>query len=288
MTDRKDIVMVIENHRGQEVNSLLTFDDFIEKHMIPYADSYREVAEMTAAMFKAQRDKTKSWQDWYHAANESFYARLCGSEQELNYFLCGTFNDDRSFKFDAKRSSEGCLEALKVRGMTTDGKYTAGQYHYEELAVVPKTGAVLHNFNGNDYKLLEKFTDHNLLLMDVASGQFLVGVDTRSYCRTPKYAESDAAGDIGIEWGHGIYLSNVPSAIDFARLKREYEKPYQMKGKEFEIEIREILSRVENIKADTLGGAIDKAMEMYEHSEVVLDADDHKGVDYIPVKRNER
>lgn len=61
-----------------------------------------------------------------------------------------------------------------------------------------------------------------------------------------------------------------------------------MKGKEFEIEIREILSRVENIKADTLGGAIDKAMEMYEHSEVVLDADDHKGVDYIPVKRNER
>ena len=78
------------------------------------------------------------------------------------------------------------------------------------------------------------------------------------------------------------------SVIDFARLKREYSKPYQIEGREFDIEIREILSRVENIKADTLGDAIDKAMEMYERSEVVLNADDYKGVDYIPVKHTQR
>lgn len=51
----------------------------------------------------------------------------------------------------------------------------------------------------------------------------------------------------------------------------------------YQIEICEILSRVENIQAETLGDAIDKAMEMYEKSEVILDADDYKGVDYIPL-----
>ena len=33
---------------------------------------------------------------------------------------------------------------------------------------------------------------------------------------------------------------------------------------------------------------LNKAMEMYERSEVVLNADDYKGVDYIPVKHTQR
>lgn len=192
----KDIVMVIENYRGQEVNSLLTFDDFIEKHVVPYVDSYREAAEMTAALFRVQRDRTEGFQDWYHAANESFYARLCGSRQELDDFLSGMFNDDREFRFDEQGSSKACLEALQVHGMTGDGRHTEGQHHPEET--------------------------------------------------------------------------------------------YPVEEKLFDIEIREILSRVENIRADTLGDAIDKAMEMYERSEVVLNADDYQGVDYIPVNKKER
>jgi len=53
---------------------------------------------------------------------------------------------------------------------------------------------------------------------------------------------------------------------------------------EFQIEIREILSRVETIQADTLGEAIDKAMELYAKQQVVLDYSDFKGVDYIPIR----
>lgn len=55
---------------------------------------------------------------------------------------------------------------------------------------------------------------------------------------------------------------------------------------EYQIEIREILSRVENIKADSLAEAIDIAMEMYEREEVVLDDKDYKGVDYIPLPKS--
>ena len=40
----------------------------------------------------------------------------------------------------------------------------------------------------------------------------------------------------------------------------------------FEIQIREELARVEKIEADSLGEAIDKAMDLYYSEQVVLDA----------------
>ena len=284
----EDMVMVIENRKGQETNSLLTFDDFIKQHIVPFANDKLEAVFMARELMDIRSKKIDSWADWYHSANQSFYARICANSQEISYFLCGTFNDDKNFRFDEDISSKECLEELRSRGMTTDGKHTVGQYSYQELERNLAVGEILHNFNGCDYKLLERFSKHNLLLMDISSGQFLVGIDTRLYLRQPKFAPEKQEGETGIEWGHGLYLSNMPSVIDFARLKREYSKPYQIEGREFDIEIREILSRVENIKADTLGDAIDKAMEMYERSEVVLNADDYKGVDYIPVKHTQR
>ena len=59
------------------------------------------------------------------------------------------------------------------------------------------------------------------------------------------------------------------------------------KLKEFEIEIKEELSRVEKIKAETLSEAIDIVMEKYYKSDIVLDAEDYKGVDFIPYRENE-
>ena len=55
---------------------------------------------------------------------------------------------------------------------------------------------------------------------------------------------------------------------------------------EFQIEIKEILSRVETIPAATLGEAIDKAMELYDKEQIVLDYSDYKGVDYIPIEND--
>lgn len=88
--------------------------------------------------------------------------------------------------------------------------------------------------------------------------------------------------------GHGHYLTARLSDIDFAALRAEYCEPYQQKGTSFPIEIREVLSRVENIEAETLGDAIDKAMEFYKKSEVVLDAEDFKDVSYLSAKAESR
>jgi len=136
---------------------------------------------------------------------------------------------------------------------------------------------------------MECYSRNNLLMMNMAAGTFLVAVGVSCYDRYPhagKYTEENA--ETGIEWGHGHYLSGKLSDIDFAALRAEYCEPYEQKGTSFPIEIREVLSRVENIEAETLGDAIDKAMEMYKKSEVVLDADDFRDVSYFPAKAESR
>lgn len=52
--------------------------------------------------------------------------------------------------------------------------------------------------------------------------------------------------------------------------------------KEYEVEIQEVLSRIQKIEADSMGEAIDKAMELYYGQEIILDSGDMKGVDFLP------
>lgn len=58
--------------------------------------------------------------------------------------------------------------------------------------------------------------------------------------------------------------------------------------KQFEIEIRETLSRTLNVMADSEAQAICKTKEAYFNSSIVLDADDFSGVAFyvVNVKRN--
>ena len=48
----------------------------------------------------------------------------------------------------------------------------------------------------------------------------------------------------------------------------------------YEIEIKEELSRVEKVEADSLDEAISKAIDLYYGQKVILDAEDMKGVDF--------
>lgn len=57
-------------------------------------------------------------------------------------------------------------------------------------------------------------------------------------------------------------------------------------AKEYEVEIKETLSRIEKVKAENLGEAIDIAMEKYYAEEIILDAEDMKGVDFTPFERD--
>lgn len=53
-------------------------------------------------------------------------------------------------------------------------------------------------------------------------------------------------------------------------------------AQEFEVEIQEVLSRVEKIEAESLGEAIDKAMDLYYGQQIILEAEDIKGVEFLP------
>lgn len=52
--------------------------------------------------------------------------------------------------------------------------------------------------------------------------------------------------------------------------------------KEFQIEIKEELSRVVTVNADTVENAMNKAMELYYGQKIILDAEDMKGVEFQP------
>ena len=271
------------------------------------------------------------------------------------------------------------------------------KYHYEKQVMTCKVGDILHNNNGSDYRVLEKYSDTNILFQNIETGAFSVGVGVGFFRKLPKPTEKeiteakkiisdfcrheftveeefkdlpivvlgtaeDTIGDsdekciiqvkadlenfkiitevdgnavgveqyrsmedfieyaleclsydslislsddelavargekklepdmteVCIEWGHGIHLSNIPSEIDFAELKREYGREPEPNAKgEFDIEIREVLSRTESVKAGFLGEAINELMDKYKRGEIVLDAEDFKGVDYIPVQKKE-
>lgn len=57
--------------------------------------------------------------------------------------------------------------------------------------------------------------------------------------------------------------------------------------KEYEIEIQEVLSRIQKVEAESIGEAIDKAMALYYGQEIILDAEDMKGVDFTPIANKE-
>ena len=52
---------------------------------------------------------------------------------------------------------------------------------------------------------------------------------------------------------------------------------------EFDVEIKEVLSRVQKVKAESLDDAINKAMDMYYAEQIVLGAEDMKGADFAPI-----
>ncbi|MBQ2886266.1 MAG: DpnD/PcfM family protein [Alphaproteobacteria bacterium] len=52
--------------------------------------------------------------------------------------------------------------------------------------------------------------------------------------------------------------------------------------RDYEVEVKEVLSRIETIHAETFEDAIDKVMDKYHAQEIVLDAEDFVGVDFLP------
>ena len=58
------------------------------------------------------------------------------------------------------------------------------------------------------------------------------------------------------------------------------------KRKDFDIEIREELSRTVTVKAETLGDAINQVMDQYKRGEIVLDAEDFVDISMVNIPDN--
>lgn len=155
---------------------------------------------------------TGSYADW---AKTLIY--LC----EMTFTIAMTVG---SVKGAQSLTSKECLDVLYRLGISTDRSMAIAKWpHYEKLESDLMQGEIYHNFNGSDYRLMEKYSGRNMLFMDVNSGQFVVGIGVEYFCRYPQGEDRNSdLCETGIEWGHGLYLGNTPSTINFALLRREH------------------------------------------------------------------
>ena len=114
-----DMILVTENRKGSETNSLMDLLDFIDFAVKESWLSLKELAEDMATLGITCGGKEK-WMESCFAENTTLFARYCADEKQLEAFLRGSYNTDKEWKFDEQRCSENCLDCLKGLGISTD------------------------------------------------------------------------------------------------------------------------------------------------------------------------
>ena len=222
-----DLILAVENVKGKEYIYLLTKDALEQKAMsMPDTFDRRACIDFFSEL---QRSKSATdymehgvWADIYFAANHTLSVSYCHEKMELIGFLEGNYNNEGNWEFSREDCSSECLLYLDAMKITTDGQQIGHpSYSYHGIEHQFSQGEILHNFNGRDYKVLEVLSPKNLLLIDVDSGQFAVGIGTGFYERSLAYG-SEVDAERGIEWSHGIYVGNTPSYVDFRIVRRKY------------------------------------------------------------------
>lgn len=218
-----EIILVSENWKGKETNFLMTIADYTKYVDLDAFDSRKDAADSMIELGRTLGNEN-AWSQLYFAGNKSASARFCVDDRQLMKFLKGFYNStDQEACFDEERCSGECIDKLAELGMDTKGRVSIGSLSYKKLDTVFKQGQVLRNFNGRDYRVMEKLSEKNLLLMDVVTGSFVVAQGTDLFARHPSgAAPTEENSLIGIEWGNGLYLSSTPSAIDFHHIRQAY------------------------------------------------------------------
>lgn len=237
----EEMVMVIYNQKGIEKNFLCSFENFVKQHVANACDNFWEVAEIVSELNHASAENN-SFCEMYFASSKTMYARFCGSLNELRLFIAGKLNDGMTNVFEEDFCDKECLDVLRRLGISTDRSMAVAKWpHYEKLESDLVQGEVYHNFNGSDYRLMERYSDRNMLFMDVNSGQFVVGVGVDYFVRYPQGEDRySSLCETGIEWGSGVYLGNTPSTINFSMLRREYGKDKEISSiEDYRVSLKE-------------------------------------------------
>jgi len=219
-----EIVLVSENWKGTETNFLTDLRGFMEMVIKACDDSAVDMADAVEQLY-GTRTGSSGWSDLYFTGNKSVHAAFCTGEAQLRGFLMGYLNDGE-WSFDVERCAKDCLEVLHIYNMKTDGRPEFPYFQYEDVEHSFHAGEILHNLNGNDYRVLTVLSPQNLLLMSLTDSQIIVGRGVHLYERYPqgKRPEGDSIVT-GIEWDHGVYFGTDITKIDFDILKQEYGEP---------------------------------------------------------------
>lgn len=220
--DLRDIVLVIENDKGTEINMLMTLDDY--KKFIAI-DEMSELADQMLCLGRTLGEE-ESFTEYYRAANVMISARFCKDDIQLGRFLQGVYNDSKEFRFDKERSSPECIAKMRELAMTDKGWVDDFILHYEKNDRSFERGQTFHNFNDHDYMVLEALSPRNLVVMDMKSGSLTIALGATEYKRYPKEEKPTKDNTtIGVSWEHGIYLGSTLSSTNFKAYKREYGTP---------------------------------------------------------------
>lgn len=104
-----EIVLVTENWKGTEKNSLMTVEDYLKYLDLDKFDSRKDVAEAMLELGKTLGDE-KEWSEHYFVANVTVFARFCTDDGQLAKFLGGFYNStDQQVLFDKSMCSGECL-----------------------------------------------------------------------------------------------------------------------------------------------------------------------------------
>ena len=163
----EDMVMVINNQKGIEKNFLCSFESFVKQYVTNACDNFFEVAEVISELNHAS-EKDNSFCEIYYAPNKTMYARFCGSLNELRMFVAGKLNDGMTNVFEEDFCDKECLDVLYRLGISTDRSMAIAKWpHYEKLESDLMQGEIYHNFNGFDYRLMEKYSGRNIVVLQI-------------------------------------------------------------------------------------------------------------------------
>ena len=161
--------------------------------------------------------------------------------------------------------SESPLEEYNI---DRNGVSMGDSFRCEEQESLFEQGGLLQDFDRADYRVLECYSQNNLLLLNQKTGKLLVAVDVKCYDRYPYAGRASKENrETGIKWKQAVYLNPVPSQLDFKALKEEYrERGMELVEKSTEKKIQDAISKAGDMPDGSLGEAIDQAMEVYRKS----------------------
>lgn len=225
----EDMILVIDNEHGREVNFLYTFKDYVNVVLLPRYPIAQDAMEAAAGLFNT-RKTARDWSEVSFSSHRSFYARFCEDQEQLRFFLRGRMNEnggkDKTWLFAKSRCSPECICLLKYLGLTVEGKPRYGEYNYEqEKEIVFAEDQIITDFNGFEYKVMEVLSKEDFILMSLKTGAVSLAEGVRLYGRYPNDEEPTLKNTVfGVIWRNNIQLSWKATGINMAQIREAYKK----------------------------------------------------------------